>query len=271
MKDISKTIEIKCDCSETVDFHELKDFQGGLKTRDKSDYEKMKTSILKYGWSFCLYYWNDGKDKYIIDGRNRRFVLGQLEKEGYFIPPIPAIEVFATDRAEAKQKLLRLNSTYGTLTADSVIEFVGNDFELNTEEIALPSGVLSFNSDEEDNTYTKKVEAPIYEPKENTPPQLEELYDTDKYEKLKEQIESAALPENVKEFLRLASYRFIRFDFTKIAEYYAHCEDSELKELFELLALVIIDYDKAIENGFVELEDELSRMFNNEVGEENDE
>lgn len=150
MKDISKTIEIKCDCSETVDFHELKDFQGGLKTRDKSDYEKMKTSILKYGWSFCLYYWNDGKDKYIIDGHNRRYVLEQLEKEGYFIPPIPAIEVFATDRAEAKQKLLRLNSTYGTLTADSVIEFVGNDFELETSEISLPSGVIDFSTETEE-------------------------------------------------------------------------------------------------------------------------
>ena len=54
MKDLLKRIDIKCDCKETVDWHELKEFQGGLKKRDDSDYEKMKTSILKYGWSFFL-------------------------------------------------------------------------------------------------------------------------------------------------------------------------------------------------------------------------
>ena len=143
MKDLSKMLEVKCDCSETIDWHELKDFQGGLKKRNDSDYEKMKTSILKYGLSFVVYYWNDGKNKYIIDGHNRKHVFEELEKEGYLIPPIPAIEVFAKDREEAKQKLLRLNSTYGQLSKESVLEFC-NDIELNFDEIALPDSVIDF-------------------------------------------------------------------------------------------------------------------------------
>jgi len=143
-----KTISIKCDCDKTIDFHELQSFQGGLKERTESDYEKAKKSILQYGWSFVLYYWNDGKKKWIIDGHNRVEVLNRLEAEGYLIPPIPAIEVFCKDRKEAKQKLLRLNSTFGHLTKESVLEFA-EDIDLNFDEIALPDTVISFADDTE--------------------------------------------------------------------------------------------------------------------------
>lgn len=263
MKDLSKMLEVKCDCSETVDWHELKEFQGGLKSRDDSDYEKMKTSLLKYGWSFVMYYWNDGKTKWILDGHNRKQVLQKLEEEGYFIPPLPAIEVYAKDMKEAKQKLLRLNSQYGKMTKESVLEFVGGEFELSTEEIALPNGLINFDNDDEEK-YTKKVQSPIYEPTEKEPPTIKMLYDDERQKKFFEQIENSELDEEVKQFLILASYRFVKFDFTKIAEYYAHIKSSEEKELFELLALIIIDYDKAIENGFVEMQSELEKLFRSE-------
>lgn len=142
MKSI-KTISIKCDCDKTIDFHELQSFQGGLKEHTESDYEKAKKSILQYGWSFVLYYWNDGKKKWIIDGHNRCEVLSRLEAEGYIIPPIPAIEVFCRNRKEAKQKLLRLNSTFGRLSKESVLEFA-EDIDLNFDEIALPDSVIDF-------------------------------------------------------------------------------------------------------------------------------
>ena len=143
-----KTISIKCDCDKTIDFHELQSFQGGLKERTESDYEKAKKSILQYGWSFVLYYWNDGKKKWIIDGHNRVEVLNRLEAEGYLIPPIPAIEVFCKNRKEAKQKLLRLNSTFGHLTKESVLEFA-SDIDLNFDEIALPDTTICFEDEQE--------------------------------------------------------------------------------------------------------------------------
>ena len=147
MKNLDKMIEIKCDCDKVIDFHELTEFQGGLKERTQADYDKAKKSILKYGWSFVLYYWNDGKTKWIIDGHNRVTVLKQLEKDGYFIPPIPAIEVFCKDRKEAKEKLLRLNSTFGKLTKESVLEFA-EDIDLNFDEIALPDTTIDFSGEE---------------------------------------------------------------------------------------------------------------------------
>lgn len=155
MKSI-KTLSIKCDCDKTIDFHELKSFQGGLKERSENDYEKAKTSILKYGWSFVLYYWNDGKTKWIIDGHNRVEVLNRLEAEGYLIPPIPAIEVFCKDKKEAKQKLLRLNSQYGKMSKESVLEFA-EDIDLNFDEIALPDSVIEFTDGEEDGPIEKPI------------------------------------------------------------------------------------------------------------------
>ena len=173
-----KTILIKCDCDKTIDFHELHSFQGGLKERTENDYKKAKTSILKYGWSFVLYYWNDGKKKWIIDGHNRVEVLNRLEAEGYSIPPIPAIEVFCKNQAEAKEKLLRLNSQYGHMTKESVLEFVGGDFELSTEEIALPDSVIDFGTGEDVSEETEgDDEVPEVDEKEEPVSQRGEIYE----------------------------------------------------------------------------------------------
>lgn len=73
------------------------------------------------------------------------------------------------------------------------------------------------------------------------------------------EIEQADAPENVKDFLRLAAYRHVRFDFESIAEFYAHA-DQDLQRLMENSALVIIDFDRAIENGFVAMTQSLAQI-----------
>lgn len=55
MKNLDKMIEIKCDCDKVIDFHELTEFQGGLKERTQADYDKIKLSICKYGFSFPFF------------------------------------------------------------------------------------------------------------------------------------------------------------------------------------------------------------------------
>jgi hypothetical protein len=52
-------------------------------------------------------------------------------------------------------------------------------------------------------------------------------------------------------------------NFGKIAEYYAHAEPN-IQRLMENSALVIIDFDKAIENGFVKLSDAISNLVETE-------
>jgi hypothetical protein len=72
------------------------------------------------------------------------------------------------------------------------------------------------------------------------------MINTKKYDELIERINKAKLPEDVKQFLLKASTRHIQFNYKKIAEYYSNAP-KEVQELFEDNALVIIDFDKAIE------------------------
>ena len=54
----------------------------------------------------------------------------------------------------------------------------------------------------------------------------------------------------------MAATRHIRFIYKNIAEYYA-ATDSEMQRLMEHSALVIIDIDDAIKNGFARLTKEV--------------
>ena len=138
-----KTISIKCETKDYLDWHNITEFQGGLKIRDEADIEKAKTSILKYGWSFPFFVWVSGKTNYCLDGHARIKVLKALEEEGYLIPELPVVYIQAKNKTEAKQKLLRLNSNFGHFTKESVLEFA-EDIELNFDEIALPDSVIDF-------------------------------------------------------------------------------------------------------------------------------
>ena len=142
MKSI-KTITIKCETKDYLDWHNITEFQGGLKIRDEADIDKAKTSILKYGWSFPFFVWVSGKTNYCLDGHARIKVLKALEEEGYLIPELPVVYIQAKNKTEAKQKLLRLNSNFGHFTKESVLEFA-EDIELNFDEIALPDSVIDF-------------------------------------------------------------------------------------------------------------------------------
>ena len=58
----------------------------------------------------------------------------------------------------------------------------------------------------------------------------------------------------------LAAYRHIVFDFDKIADYYAKAS-KKVQELMEHSALVIIDYNDAIANGYAILSEALEDMM----------
>ena len=146
MKQI-KTISVKCETKDYLDWHNITEFQGGLKIRDEADIEKAKTSILKYGWSFPFFVWVSGKTNYCLDGHARIKVLKALEEEGYLIPELPVVYIQAKNKTEAKQKLLRLNSNFGHFTKESVLEFA-EDIDLNFDEIALPDTTIDFSGEE---------------------------------------------------------------------------------------------------------------------------
>jgi hypothetical protein len=107
--------------------------------------------------------------------------------------------------------------------------------------------------------YTKKVETPIYEPR-GVKPHILELCDNEKTKRLIREIENSSLDEFEKKFLIEAAHRHSVFNYSKIADYYAHAS-KEMQELMEKSALVIIDYDKSIEYGFTKLTEELQKEY----------
>lgn len=139
--------------------------------------------------------------------------------------------------------------------------FFDDDFEF--DDVILDS--------EENDKYTTKVTIPQYEPK-NYCPAISEMMDTTKYEDLIVHINNSSQPDDIKRFLRLAASRHIVFNYSKIADYYAHAS-KELQELMEESALVIIDINDALANGFARLDYrllEIAKKSKEELAEQED-
>lgn len=113
--------------------------------------------------------------------------------------------------------------------------------------------------EEVDTKYTAKVGAPQYLPK-NEKPSIQALCNTLKYEQLLQEINTSALPEEEKAFLRLAATRHIVFNYANIADYYAH-SNKEMQTLMEKSALVIIDMNDAIANGYVRMSKNIEKIM----------
>lgn len=98
--------------------------------------------------------------------------------------------------------------------------------------------------------YTKKICIPQYIPQGLK--KKSKAIDKTKYDALIKNIENSNVSDTEKEFLKLAATRHIKFDYSVIAECYCHAS-KEMQELMEESALVIIDVDDAIANGYVRL------------------
>jgi len=171
-------------------------------------------------------------------------------------------------RAEADKMILTMDATAGMAEADPAkLDALLRGVQTAYQEVAdmlggmaEDAGILdgAEGSGQPDTTYTNKIIAPVYEPKGERPP-LSALIDRGKTAELIDGINAAELPDDVKEFLRLAAERHTVFNFRQIAEYYCHA-DAVLQDLMERSGLVIIDFKKAIEYGFVHLTERLGQL-----------
>jgi hypothetical protein len=134
-------IRIECKGADSLPLEAIEEFQGNLKKRTAKEIGQIITSIEKYGFSFPFLIWNGDGHNRCIDGHGRIQALCEMRKRGASLPLFPVAYVEAKDEAEAKQKLLRLNSAYGLMTMESVLEFM-DGIEFAPEELALTGGIL---------------------------------------------------------------------------------------------------------------------------------
>jgi hypothetical protein len=115
--------------------------------------------------------------------------------------------------------------------------------------------------------YTHKAGSPLYEPKDRRPHILE-LHDPSKFHRLVAHINAAeGVTADEKRFLIAAAARHTVFNYELIADYYAHATP-EMQRLMEESALVILDIESALENGYVQLCDSLKSFHEQEISDE---
>jgi len=129
--------------------------------------------------------------------------------------------------------------------------------------LAIQDELISDLPESSESDYTSKILAPIYEPK-NRKPDIFELVDRSKATKLIGAIlDSKSITEDERKFLIAAAGRHNVFNYKRIADYYAHASEA-MQELMEESALVIVDFDSAIQNGFVKYSEEIKELYINE-------
>ena len=91
-------------------------------------------------------------------------------------------------------------------------------------------------------------------------PHIDSLIDIEKYSKLIRDINASSVSDEEKRFLKFAAARHIVFHYNYIADYYAGATP-EMQRLMEQSALVILDINDAIANGYVKLSKDIRKIL----------
>lgn len=220
---------------------------------NESAVEPVANSIKEFGFKVPIVATSDGE---IINGHTR-FKASKL----LGLKKVPVI--ISDDLTEEQIKAFRLADNKTGELADWNEELLAKELEkldFNLEQFGFEKLADEFNEeDNEEDPYTSKITTPTYEPT-GEEVYLQDLVDTTKRDELIRKIQTADIPSDIEEFLKNAAQRHLRFNYRNIAEYYASAP-KEVQELFEDSALVIIDYNKAIENGYLKLTEAIESMI----------
>lgn len=235
-------------------------YAANSRTHSDAQVAQIAASIKEFGWTNPILVSGDNS---IIAGHGRLLAARKLGMD-----EVPTIVLDHLSKAQQRALViadnqLALNAGWDMKMLKAEIEDLDlENFNLEIlgfDESFLDELLETAPSGNADNPYTDKVKIPTYEP-QGEKPSVEELYDDKKAVELIAAIQSSNLSEKEKHFLMSAASRHIVFDYAKIANFYAH-SSADCQELMENSALVIIDFDKAIQNGFAKLTDEISNMF----------
>lgn len=242
---------------EQWDITKLVPYARNSRTHSDAQVAQIAASIKEWGWTTPVLVDEDGS---IIAGHGRTLAAQRLKmtqvpvmvakgwsdtkKRAYIIADNKLAMNAGWDAEMLKIELGALDAAGFNL---ELTGFTGDDLT----QAMFGDLATEGEADEMSENYSRKIEAPIYTPKGDKP-RVSSLYDETKATELKLEIAEADLPADVRKFLIAAADRHTAFDFRNIAEFYTH-SDAATQDLMERSALVIIDYDKAIEYGFVEL------------------
>lgn len=217
---------------------ELKPYAKNAKKHDKTQIANVAKSIEKYGFVQPI----------VID-RENVIVIGHCRYEAakkLKLDKVPCVCV--DDLTPEEINALRLVDNKSN-ESEWDMDILPDELKwLDLSDFDFDWGI---KEEPEENPYTTAVNVPQYEIKGDIPA-LYDLYDDAKEKELIEEIEKSSVSQEEKGFLISAAHRHCRYNFANIAEYYAHASE-EMQRLMERSALVIIDLNNAIANGYVKL------------------
>jgi len=228
--------------------------------------EKLKRSITDFEKMMELRPMVVDEDGQILGGNMRYRGLIAL---GYTEVPDEWVKVASgLTEAEKLEFVIKDNVSFGVWDFDALANGweIDDLAEWGVDDVPWEgdNSITEGPTDEElEEIYSTKVEAPVYEPSGQVPA-FEEMYDTTKTDELLNGINATDMPEEVKRFLEMAAYRHTVINFEKVADFYAQAP-AYIQELMEDSALVIIDFEKAIEKGYVQLNKSLGKVFRKDV------
>ena len=166
--------------------------------------------------------------------------------------------IVATGLTDAEIRAYRIADNKVGELAEWDKDLLASELELCEMNMSL-FGIADKSNDGLDvEKYSQLGELIQYTPKTEVPA-VDELIDETKQNELIENIKKSKADKKTKDFLTKAATRHCQFNFAKIAEFYAH-QPKEIQELMEESGLVIIDFNNAIKNGFVELVESLKNL-----------
>lgn len=268
---------------------QIKKAEYNPRTISEENYAKLKNSVKNFGLVEPILI--NLKNNTIISGHQRYDVLTDLiladgnlaEKEFHLLRYGDLGLILDTDEPtlenEDYEKALNITLNNTNLTGDYDFEKLGelldelnladfdvsltgfDDFEIT--DLGLNEDFIFENFETDDTSedtgtdlydmYSQNMKEPIYEPKESHH-KISDLYKNPPSD-LINKINSIENKE-LREFFKIRLYVFYKLNFEKIADYYAYQATSEEQKVFEALALVLLDKNKLIENGFAKLMEE---------------
>lgn len=178
--------------------------------------------------------------------------LNKAKADAFRIADNKVAEYSTWDMTKLKEELSKIQ------LEDIDFDDMGFDNDFSIEKFGLLDMPEGYDGDEdgaEVEKYSTKTNIPQYEI-QGLNIKLSDCIDKQKYVELLKEIENSTVSDAQKKFLKLAATRHIRFIYKNIAEYYAST-NSEMQRLMEHSALVIIDIDDAIRNGYARLTKEV--------------
>ena len=241
---------------EKIKIDNINPYVNNAKLHPAEQVEQIKKSILEFGNNDPIAI---DENNTIIEGHGRYLALKELGYE-----EVEVIKLSHLTEEQKKAYILVHNKL--TMNTDFDIDILNEELE-QIENIDMSEFDFDIDIDidvedeeaEEEEKYTTKVDIPQYQIT-GEEPDISELVNNEKANELIKDINNSNVSNEQKEFLIKAASRHYAFNYSKIAEYYAH-QNKEMQELMEKSALVIIDFNDAIKNGYVELSKKLEDMY----------